>query len=328
MVGRGRWEEIHRRAGAGGSVRVIARELRPRPEDGAPLLAADGVEAVPAGSAGGHVAGLARGVSAAPGGGGGLLGAGASPGAPAAEVPRQLYETVKRFVRPLRETKLHAAVTRTRFETPPGAAEPERLGAGAGPSRRGRGRCGTCSATQGASGSHWGVPPRPTRRRAPCPTTILRRLLGVTQLHVENAHVAADGPLAVWVRPSWRRSRCGACGRRVPRYDRRPLRQWRHVPWGRTPVWLQYAPWRVSCRRCGVRVERVCSASTTFAARVASFEDVTRHPQNDRTRCLGRIASRRHPRPGTGRPEVHPGPEARRGTRRAPIPSPTVRRVS
>ena len=87
---------------------------------------------------------------------------------------------------------------------------------------------------------------------------------------------------------------------------------------------------------CGLRLpwplERhlvgACSASTTFAARVASFKDVTRHPQNDRTRCLGPIASRRHPRPGTGRPEVHPGPEARRGTRRAPIPSPTVRRVS
>ncbi len=30
------------------------------------------------------------------------------------------YETVKRFVRPLRETQLQAAVTRTRFETPPG----------------------------------------------------------------------------------------------------------------------------------------------------------------------------------------------------------------
>ena len=30
------------------------------------------------------------------------------------------YETVKRFVRPLRETHLHAAVTRTPFETPPG----------------------------------------------------------------------------------------------------------------------------------------------------------------------------------------------------------------
>ena len=89
------------------------------------------------------------------------------------------------------------------------------------------------------------------------PTTILRRLLGVTQLNVENGHVAADGPLAVWVRPSWRRSRCGACGRRAPRYDRRPRRRWLHVPWGRTPVWLQYAPWRVSCRQCGVRVERV-----------------------------------------------------------------------
>ena len=52
---------------------------------------------------------------------------------------------------------------------------------------------------------------------------------------------------------------------------------------------------------------------------VASFEDVTRHPQNDRTRCLGRIA-RRHPRPGTGRPEVHPRPGARRARRRAPGP--------
>ena len=46
-------------------------------------------------------------------------------------------------------------------------------------------------------------------------------------------------------------------------------------------------------------IEASCSASTTFAARVASFKDVTRHPQNDRTRCLGPIASRRHPRPGT-----------------------------
>ena len=31
---------------------------------------------------------------------------------------RGSYETVKRFVRPLREARLHAAVTRTRFETP------------------------------------------------------------------------------------------------------------------------------------------------------------------------------------------------------------------
>ena len=99
-------------------------------------------------------------------------------------------------------------------------------------------------------------------------TTLLRRLLGVTQMHVRDAHVATDGPLAVWVRPSWRRSRCGTCGRRAPRYDRRPQRQWRHLPWGRTPTWLRYAPWRVSCRQCGVRVERVpwATGSSVFTA--------------------------------------------------------------
>ena len=65
-----------------------------------------------------------------------------------------------------------------------------------------------------------------------------------------------------------------------------------------------------------------CSASTTFAGRVASFEDVTRHPQNDRTRCLGRIASRRHGRPPplVGRHRLlevpaHATPCARRGAK-------------
>ena len=33
----------------------------------------------------------------------------------------------------------------------------------------------------------------------------------------------------------------------------RPARVWRHLPWGRMPVWLQYTPWRVSCSRCGAR---------------------------------------------------------------------------
>ena len=93
-------------------------------------------------------------------------------------------------------------------------------------------------------------------------TTVLRRLLGVTQMHVRDAHLGNTGPLTVRVRPSWRRSRCGTCGERAPRYDRRPPRQWRHAPWGTTPVSLQYAPWRVSCRRCGVRVEAVSWASS------------------------------------------------------------------
>ena len=43
-------------------------------------------------------------------------------------------------------------------------------------------------------------------------TTVLRRLLGVTQMHVRDAHLGNTGPLTVRVRPSWRRSRCGTCG--------------------------------------------------------------------------------------------------------------------
>lgn len=88
-------------------------------------------------------------------------------------------------------------------------------------------------------------------------TTVLRRLLGVTKMFVDSALFRRDGTLVVCVRPTWRRSRCGGCGRVGPRYDRRDGRDWRHLPWGRTPVVLRYAPWRVDCRQCGVRVEQV-----------------------------------------------------------------------
>ena len=55
-------------------------------------------------------------------------------------------------------------------------------------------------------------------------TTVLRRLLGVTQMHVKAVEMPADGRLTASVAPSWRRSRCGACGERAPRYDRQPVR--------------------------------------------------------------------------------------------------------
>jgi hypothetical protein len=42
------------------------------------------------------------------------------------------YETVKRFVAPLRVLAAAAEVTQCRFETPPGPAEPDRLGASEG----------------------------------------------------------------------------------------------------------------------------------------------------------------------------------------------------
>ena len=122
-------------------------------------------------------------------------------------------------------------------------------------------------------------------------TTLLRRVLGVIRMHVRDAHLGNTGPLTVLVRPSWRRSRCGVCGRRAPRYDRRPLRQWRHLPWGTTPVWLQYAPWRVSCRPCGVRVERVSWAAGNSVF-TAPFEELAAYlaQVTDRTtvsRALG-----------------------------------------
>jgi transposase len=115
-------------------------------------------------------------------------------------------------------------------------------------------------------------------------TTVLRRLLGVTKLYVESALFREDATLAVSVRPTWRRSRCSQCGRRAPRYDRRPLRRWRHLPWGRTPIELVYEPWRVSCVRCGVRVEQVpwavgvsrfTEAFEEFAAYLSQITDRT-----------------------------------------------------
>ena len=105
------------------------------------------------------------------------------------------------------------------------------------------------------------------------PTTLLRRLLGVTQIYVKQVAMAADGPLAVSVEPSWRRSRCGTCGQRAPRYDRQPEREWRHLSWGRVAALLRYAPWRVSCPRCGVKVERVPWANGSSAF-TSAFEEL------------------------------------------------------
>ena len=119
MVGRDRWEEIHRRAGAGASIRAIARELDLdrktvrqclRQTEWKPYQRATRSETLLTA----HAEYLRRRASAVD---------------YSAQVLFQelrgrqyegSYETVKRFVRPLREMQLYAAVTRTRFETPPG----------------------------------------------------------------------------------------------------------------------------------------------------------------------------------------------------------------
>ena len=53
------------------------------------------------------------------------------------------------------------------------------------------------------------------------------------------------------------RPRCGVCGRRRPGYDTLPERRFEFIPlWGHK-VFFVYAPRRVSCRCCGIRVERM-----------------------------------------------------------------------
>jgi transposase len=50
---------------------------------------------------------------------------------------------------------------------------------------------------------------------------------------------------------------CAACGQSAPGYDRLPLRRYQFVPLWALTVFLVYAPRRVDCPRCGVKVERL-----------------------------------------------------------------------
>lgn len=53
------------------------------------------------------------------------------------------------------------------------------------------------------------------------------------------------------------RAICSGCGRRSPGYDTLSVRRFEFIPlWG-IKVFFLYAPRRVECRRCGVKVERM-----------------------------------------------------------------------
>ena len=119
VVGRERWEEIRRRADQGASIRAIARELDLdrktvrrclRQTEWKPYQRAARLDTLVAT----HAEYLRR--------------RAAEVGYSAQVLFQELqgrqyrgsYETVEQFVRRLGETQLRAAVTRTRFETPPG----------------------------------------------------------------------------------------------------------------------------------------------------------------------------------------------------------------
>ena len=112
------------------------------------------------------------------------------------------------------------------------------------------------------------------------PTTLFRRMLGVTQMFVERVSLEQEG-LILDVRPSWLKPRCGVCRKKRPCYDRKPARLWRSLGWGRLKCWLRYAPRRVRCQRCGVRTEEVPWArlgsyfSRDFEEMVAYLAQVT-----------------------------------------------------
>jgi transposase len=91
--------------------------------------------------------------------------------------------------------------------------------------------------------------------------TFIRKSLGLkahTVVKVEQRE--AEGGLLVYIeRVAERRLRCGACGLRAPRAarTRRPERRWRDLAMRAHTVWLVYAPYRVWCVQCGLRVERI-----------------------------------------------------------------------
>lgn len=133
-------------------------------------------------------------------------------------------------------------------------------------------------------------------------TTFFRKILGVAQLVVVSAAVEA-GNVALKVRPCWRRARCSECGKVAPGYDRLPERRWRHLAFGRFPVWLRYARRRVKCPHCGVVVEKVpwADADSGFtydfeemAAYLAQITDKTKVTEmlGISWRTVGRIVER------------------------------------
>lgn len=91
--------------------------------------------------------------------------------------------------------------------------------------------------------------------------TFIRKSLGLkahTVTKVEEREAA--GELVVYIdRLGQRRLRCGECGLEAARVapTRRPERRWRDLAMREHIVELVYAPSRVWCPRCGLRVERV-----------------------------------------------------------------------
>jgi len=87
--------------------------------------------------------------------------------------------------------------------------------------------------------------------------TIVRKTLGLKR-HCVKKVSEEYGHVVVYLVPDGRfRLLCSCCNAKGPGYDTLNERRWKHVPlWG-IPVILVYAPRRVRCANCGVKVEAI-----------------------------------------------------------------------
>ncbi len=90
--------------------------------------------------------------------------------------------------------------------------------------------------------------------------TFIRKSLGMKAHFVVQVEELPGGGLLAHVdRLPGRRLHCGECGRPAAKVarTRRPARRWRDLRLREEVLWLVYAPHRVWCRTCGLRVERL-----------------------------------------------------------------------
>ncbi len=125
-------------------------------------------------------------------------------------------------------------------------------------------------------------------------TSILKKLLCVTQLYVRGIAMDRGDEMSVEVTPTWRKPRCAGCGRRAAQYDHpTSVGRWQDLNWGPTRIYLVYRCRRVTCARCGGRPRNElvpwAAAGTTFTHRMeelAAF--LARHTDiTSVTRLLG-----------------------------------------
>ncbi len=107
-------------------------------------------------------------------------------------------------------------------------------------------------------------------------TTLLRKLVGIKQTIVKGLRIV-DGSLVLEVCPTWRKARCSRCGRVRPLFNTLGPRCWRHLNFGGVLVYLEYSVRRVSCRCCGVVVEKVPWSDDARSRFTTDFEESAGH---------------------------------------------------